>query len=166
MLEPMIDSCIHCEAHRPRYGRSLNKRQAGADRCWCGDGRARDGGPVRDLCGGGARENYRAELYPGDHAPFLGSQRFVRRMVKEKEPVAGQAPASLGHVLKTIASAARLDSQNLSARARTARMVAARDRFICEAVWEEALSSFRGSELSRMSSIECERGLQKGLTSY
>jgi hypothetical protein len=40
----------------------------------------------------GAKVNYRAELHPGDGAPFLGPERFVKKIAKEsgREPK-GQA---------------------------------------------------------------------------
>ena len=113
----------------------------------------------------GARESYRAEWHPGDHAPFLGSERFVRKMAKEKAPPPVSRRVSLGHLLKTIAREARLDPQSFKREGRTARMVEARDRFICQAVWEEGylaaeLARFLGCHPSNVS-----RALQKGLTS-
>ena len=105
----------------------------------------------------------RAEWPPGDHAPFLGSERFVRKMVKEKAPPPVSRRVSLSHLLGRIASAARLEPQSLKRKGRTARMVEARDRFICQAVWEEGclaseLASFLGCHPSNVS-----RALQKGL---
>jgi putative transposase len=113
----------------------------------------------------GVRESYRAEWHPGDHAPFLGSERFVRKMVKEKAPPPVSGRVSLSHLLRRIASAARLDPQSLKRKGRTARMVEARDRFICKAVWEEGyraseLASFLGCHPSNVS-----RALQKDLPS-
>ncbi len=113
----------------------------------------------------GARESYRAEWHPGDQAPFLGSERFVRKMAKEKAPPPVSRRVSLGHLLKTIAREARLDPQSFKREGRTARMVEARDRFICQAVWEEGylaaeLARFLGCHPSNVS-----RALQKGLTS-
>src|SRR6266576_4161297 len=34
----------------------------------------------------GIKESYRAEWHPGEQAPFLGSERFIKKMVKEKTP--------------------------------------------------------------------------------
>jgi REP-associated tyrosine transposase len=45
----------------------------------------------------GVKEGYRAEWHPGDDAPFLGSERFVKRMVKEKMPPAVSRRVSLGN---------------------------------------------------------------------
>jgi REP-associated tyrosine transposase len=60
----------------------------------------------------GVRESYRAEWHPGDHAPFLGSERFVRKMVKEKALPPVSRRVLLSHLLRRIASAARLDPQS------------------------------------------------------
>jgi DNA-binding MarR family transcriptional regulator len=86
-------------------------------------------------------------------------------MAKEKAPPPVSRRVSLGHLLKTIAREARLDPQSFKREGRTARMVEARDRFICQAVWEEGylaaeLARFLGCHPSNVS-----RALQKGLTS-
>ncbi len=112
----------------------------------------------------GVKDPYRAEWHPGDHAPFLGSERFVRKMIKEKTPPVSRR-VSLGNLLQKVASGARLDPQSLKRKGRTAKMVEARDRFICQAVLEEGylaseLASFLGCHPSNVS-----RALQKGLAS-
>ena len=113
----------------------------------------------------GVKETYRAEWHPGEHAPFLGSERFVRKMVKEKTPSPVSRRVSLGNLLQKVASGAQLDPQSLKRKGRTAKMVEARDRFICQAVLEEGylaseLASFLGCHSSNVS-----RALQKGLAS-
>ena len=113
----------------------------------------------------GVKETYRAEWHPGEHAPFLGSERFVRKMVKEKTPSPVSRRVSLGKLLQKVASGAQLDPQSLKRKGRTAKMVEARDRFICQAVLEEGylaseLASFLGCHPSNVS-----RALQKGLAS-
>ena len=113
----------------------------------------------------GVKETYRAEWHPGDHAPFLGSERFVRKMVKEKTAPPASRRVSLGNLLQRVASGARLDPRRLKRKGRTAKMVEARDRFICRAVLEQGylaseLASFLGCHPSNVS-----RALQKGLAS-
>ena len=82
----------------------------------------------------GIKETYRAEWHPGDHAPFLGSERFVRKMVKEKTSPPASRRGSLGNLLQKVASGARLNPQSLKRKGRTTDIVEARDRFICQAV--------------------------------
>ena len=36
----------------------------------------------------GAKVNYRAEWHPGDGAPFLGPERFVKKIAQKKSPAA------------------------------------------------------------------------------
>ena len=113
----------------------------------------------------GVTETYRAEWHPGEHAPFLGSERFVRKLVKEKAAPLASRRESLGNLLEKGASGARLDPRSLKRKGRTAKMVEARDRFICRAVFEEGylaseLASFLGCHPSNVS-----RALQKGLAS-
>ena len=113
----------------------------------------------------GVKETYRAEWHPGDHAPFLGSERFVRKMVKEKTAPPASRRVSLGNLLQKVASGARLDPRSLKRKGRTAKIVEARDRFICQGVLEEGylaseLASFLGCHPSNVS-----RALQKGLAS-
>jgi hypothetical protein len=81
----------------------------------------------------GVKEGYRAEWHPGD-APFLGSERFVKKMVKEKMPPAVSRRVSLGKLLHKEASGTGLDPQSLKRKGRTAKIVEARDSFICKAV--------------------------------
>jgi len=93
----------------------------------------------------GIKETYRAEWHPGDHAPFLGSERFVRKMVKEKTSPPASRRVSLGNLLQKVASGARLNPQSLKRKGRTTDIVEARDRFICQAVFEEG---YLASELA------------------
>src|SRR4029450_5052445 len=86
----------------------------------------------------GVKETYRAEWHPGDHAPFLGSERFVRKMVKAKTPPPpASRRVSWENLLQKVASGARLNPQSLKRKGRTTNMVQARDRFISQAVFEE-----------------------------
>ncbi len=113
----------------------------------------------------GVKEPYRAEWHPGEHAPFLGSERFVRKLVQEKTAPPASRRVSLENLLQKVASGAGLEPQSLKRKGRTAKMVEARDQFICRAVFEEG---YLASELARF--LGCHpsnvsRALQKGLAS-
>ena len=56
----------------------------------------------------GARVNYRAEWHPGDGAPFLGLERFVKKIVKETIPPPISRRSSLKDLLKSVATKAGL----------------------------------------------------------
>lgn len=111
----------------------------------------------------GVKETYRAEWHPGEHAPFLGPERFVRKVGKEKTASLAARRESLGNLLQKVASGARFNPQSLKRKGRTTAIVEARDRFICRAVFEEGylasgLASFLGCHPSNVSRV-----LQKGL---
>ena len=89
----------------------------------------------------------------------------MRKLVKEKAAPLASRRESLGHLLEKVASGARLNPRSLKRKGRTAKMVEARDRFICQGVFEEGylaseLASFLGCHPSNVS-----RALQKGLAS-
>ena len=89
----------------------------------------------------------------------------MRKRVKEKAAPLASRRESVGNLLEKGASGAQLDPQSLKRKGRTAKLVEARDRFICRAVFEEgyrasAVASFLGCHPSNVS-----RALQKGLAS-
>lgn len=113
----------------------------------------------------GVKETYRAEWHPGERTPFLGPERFVRKVVKEKTAPRAARRESLGNLLQEVASGARFNPQSLKCKGRTTDIVEARDQFICRAVFEKGylaseLASFLGCHPSNVS-----RALQKGLVS-
>ena len=57
----------------------------------------------------GAKVNYRAEWHPGDGAPFLGPERFVKKIARESVPPPISRRASLKDLLKS--AAAKRDSR-------------------------------------------------------
>jgi hypothetical protein len=69
----------------------------------------------------GAKETYRAEWHPGDHARFLGSERFIKKIVKEKTPLPVSRLLSLENFLQKVASRAGLDQQSLKRKGLMAR---------------------------------------------
>ena len=85
----------------------------------------------------GAKVKYRAEWHPGDGAPFLGPERFVKKMAKETLPPPVSRRASLKDLLKSVATKARLPAAILLRKGRLGNVVEARDRFIREAVLEQ-----------------------------
>jgi putative transposase len=88
----------------------------------------------------GAKVNYRAEWHPGDGAPFLGPERFVKKIAKETSPPPASRCASLKDLLKSVAAKAGLPAEILLRKGRLANVVKARDRFIRKAVWSRAIS--------------------------
>ncbi len=52
----------------------------------------------------GAKVNYRAEWHPGDGAPFLGPERFVKKIAKETVHLPVSRRASLKDLLKSVAT--------------------------------------------------------------
>lgn len=113
----------------------------------------------------GVKETYRAELHPGNYAPFLGSERFVKNMVKEKTPPSESRRVSLGNILHKVASGAGLNAQSLKRKGRMAKMVEARDLFICTAVLEERSLASELAGFLRCHPSNVSRALQKGLIS-
>ena len=80
---------------------------------------------------------YRAEWHPGDGAPFLGPERFVKKIAKETIPPPVSRRASLKDLIKSVATKARLPAEILLRKGRLANVVEARERFIREAVLEQ-----------------------------
>lgn len=106
-----------------------------------------DPGPVMEELGNAARyeefirdgvkEGYRAEWHPGEQAPFLGPEKFVKQLAKEKTAPPTSRRIPLEEIVKKLATQAGLDPKTLRRKGRMARIVAARDRFIREAVFEQ-----------------------------
>jgi REP element-mobilizing transposase RayT len=88
---------------------------------------------VRD----GAKVNYRAEWHPGDGAPFLGPERFVKKIAKESVAPPSSRRAALKDLLKSAAAKSGLSAEILLQKGRLGTVVNARDRFIRNAVLEQ-----------------------------
>ena len=119
-------------------------------------------GSLRGVHTEGAKETYREEWHPGDHALFLGSERFIKKMVKEKTPLPVSRRLSLENLLHKVAGKSGLDPHSLKRNGRMAKVVKARDCFICEAGLEEGylaseLADFLGCHPSNVG-----RAVQKG----
>jgi hypothetical protein len=109
----------------------------------------------------GAKVNYRAEWHPGDGAPFLGPERFVKKIAKEPVPPSSSRRATLRDLLKSVAAKSGLSAEILLRKGRLGSVVSARDRFIREAVLQQRylasqVASFLNYDLSNIS-----RALQK-----
>ena len=107
------------------------------------------------------KETYRAEWHPGDHAPFLGSEKFLKRIAHEKTPPPTARCIRLEELLRKQAARAGFEPQTLRRKGRTAKIVETRDSFIRQAVLEQGylaseLASFLSCHPSNVS-----RALQK-----
>jgi putative transposase len=113
----------------------------------------------------GMKGGYRQEWHPGDSAPFLGAEEFVKRVAKRREPSHSRRSVPMEVLWKEAAKEARLSPEALHHGGRSTRLVEARDGFIRRAVLEggyqaAAVASFLGCHPSNIS-----RALQKGATS-
>ena len=110
----------------------------------------------------GMREGYRPELHPGDHAPFLGPVRWIKRVEKkDRKGLSARRQEPIGSVLGRVAAELGLSAEVVRGGGRSARLVEVRDRFMWEAVLEEGyraseVAAFLGCHASNVS-----RALQK-----
>jgi putative transposase len=109
----------------------------------------------------GIKESYRPEWHPGDSVPFLGSERFVRNMVREKLPPPVSRRVSLENLLKKVAQPVGLEPKSLKRKGRMAKMVEARDHFICTAVLEEGYLASEVADFLGCHPSNVSRALQK-----
>jgi putative transposase len=109
----------------------------------------------------GTREGYRAEWHPGDMAPFLGPQGFVKRVAKDSQPHSSGKRTPMEALLKRVTAKTGLSVEVLRRRGRSAAVVQVRDGFMWRAVMEEGyraaeVAAFLGCDPSNVS-----RALQK-----
>jgi len=71
--------------------------------------------------------NYRAEWHPGDGEPFLGPERFVKKIAKETIPPPISRRASLKDLLKSVATKAGLPAEMFLLKSRLPNVVEGRD---------------------------------------
>lgn len=110
----------------------------------------------------GAKELYRAEWHPGEHAPFLGGEQFVKKVAKAEKMETLARPVKMEVLLKTVAKGSGLELRALRGQGRTKRIGEVRRRFIEAAVLEQGyraseVAAFLGCHASNVS-----RALQKG----
>lgn len=113
----------------------------------------------------GIKESYRAEWHPGDQAPFLGSEKFVKKLAKKKTPPTPSRRVALGEVLRRVAVKAGVEPRVVRHRGRTARVVETRDRFICQAVREQGYGGAEVAAFLRCHPSNISRALQRDLES-
>jgi len=105
--------------------------------------------------------NYRAEWHPGDGAPFLGPERFVKKIVKETIPPPVSRRAPLKDLIKNVAMKAGLPAEILLRKGRLANVVKARDRFIREALLEQGYLASQVADFLSCHPSNVSRALQR-----
>jgi REP-associated tyrosine transposase len=113
----------------------------------------------------GAKVNYRAEWHPGDGAPFLGPERFVKKIAKETIPTPVSRCASLKSLLKNVAAKSGLSAEVLLRKGRRASVVNARDQFIREAVLKQGYLASQVADFLACHPSNVSRALQKNQVS-
>jgi hypothetical protein len=141
--------------------RASESTVARADRSWAGDGRAKKPGRYEKFIREGVKESYRAEWHPGEQAPFLGPEKFVKRMAKAKMPPSASKRILLGELVRRQATWARVEPKALRRKGSLVRIVEVRDRFIQEAVFEEGYLASEVARLSACHPSNVSRALQK-----
>jgi REP-associated tyrosine transposase len=109
----------------------------------------------------GAKVNYRAEWHPGDGAPFLGPERFVKKIAKEPAPPSSSRRITLRALLKSVAAKSGLATEILLRKGRLGSVVKARDRFICEAVLQQGYLASQVASFLNCHPSNISRALQK-----
>ncbi len=107
------------------------------------------------------KEPYREEWHPGDHAPFLGKEEFVKKVASAKKENGATRPLKLEVLLKAKARETRLGPQAVTRRGKSRTIGEVRRGFIEAAVLEQGyqaseVASFLGCHASKVS-----RALQK-----
>ena len=105
--------------------------------------------------------NYRAEWHPRDGAPFLGSERFVKKIAKEPVPPSSSRRATLRDLLKSVAAKSGLSAEILLRKDRLGSVVNARDRFIQEAVLQQGYLASQVASFLNYHPSNISRALQK-----
>ena len=109
----------------------------------------------------GAKVNYRAEWHPGDGAPFLGPERFVKKIAKESVAPPRSRRATLRDLLKSAAAKSRLSAEILLRKGRLGSVVNARDRFIRDAVLQQGYLASQVAAFLNCHPSNVSRALQK-----
>jgi putative transposase len=109
----------------------------------------------------GAKVNYRAEWHPGDGAPFLGPERFVKKIARESVPPPIPRRASLKDLLKSVAAKSGLSAEILLRKGRLGSVVNARDQFIRDAVLQQGYLASQIAAFLDCHPSNVSRALQK-----
>jgi hypothetical protein len=105
--------------------------------------------------------NYRAEWHPGDGAPFLGPERFVKTISKETILPPISRRISLKDLLKRVAAKSGVPTEVLLRKGRMANAVQTRDCFIREAVLEQGYLASQVAKFLACHPSNVTRALQK-----
>ncbi len=125
--------------------------------------RSRDGGvqnpdSLPGVCtGGGDRE----EWHPGDHAPFLGKEEFVKKVAVPKRQHGATRPAKLEVLLKAKAREAGLEPQAVARRRKSRTIGEVRRSFIKAAVLEQGYQASEVASFLGCHAANVSRALQK-----
>ncbi len=111
----------------------------------------------------GAKVNYRVQWHPGEGAPFLGPEHFVKKISKETVPAPISRCASLKDLLKSVAAKSRFPAEILLRKGRLANVVETRDRFIREGVLEHGYLASQVADFLACHPSNVSRALQKEL---
>jgi REP-associated tyrosine transposase len=109
----------------------------------------------------GAKVNYRAEWHPGDGAPFLGPERFVKKIAIESVAPPSSRRATLKDLLRSVAAKSGLSPEILLRKGRLGSIVNARDRFIRDAVFQQGYLSSQVAAFLDCHPSNISRALQK-----
>ena len=109
----------------------------------------------------GAKVNYRAEWHPGDGAPFLGPERFVKKIAKEPIRPSSSRRITLRGLLKSVAAKSGLSAEILLRKGRLGSVVNARDQFIRDAVLQQGYLASQVAAFLNCHPSNVSRALQK-----
>ena len=101
----------------------------------------------------GIKESYRAEWHPGEQAPFLGSERFIKKMVKEKTPPPVSRRTSMRELLKRIAVKSGFEPGGNASQRPDGKDGADAGQIHFRGGLRAWISGFGGGGLSRLSSV-------------
>jgi len=109
----------------------------------------------------GAKVTYRAKWHPGDGAPFLGPERFVKKISKEPIRPSSSRRATLKDLLRSVAAKSGLSPEILLRKGRLGTVVNARDRFIRDAVLQQGYLASQVAAFLACHPSNVTRALQK-----
>ena len=107
----------------------------------------------------GVKEPYREEWHPGDHAPFLGKEEFVKKVAAPNRQHA--RPAKLEVLLKAKTKEAGLEPQAVARRGKSRTIGAVRRGFIEAAVLEQGYQASQVARFLGCHASNVSRALQK-----
>jgi REP element-mobilizing transposase RayT len=109
----------------------------------------------------GAKVNYRAEWHPGDGAPFLGPERFAKKIAKESVAPPNSRRVTLRDLLKSVAAKSGLSAEILLRKGQLGSVVNARDRFMRDAVLQQGYLASQVAAFLNCHPSNVSRALQK-----